>query len=258
MAGQEDSQSKGTPQERMASWLPNRDELVTDEGIARLQAAVDSRKVELTEWAEKHPVEAQYRNAEEIVDYYDETGPEGTIPRLQEKFSQAKADLAKLQDQVDEQILNQGRGISFELETAQRQCNAARTALSEKNSLTLAKDQNILELITPQTDYDMLVDIVSNALTPEDEEVLGGKKEAARKVAESITYLGVFAPYPADFDEKAFLIVSVPDLPEDEGKRLFQIDKRIGAINEEPGKVGRVSISPEFVAIVQKQFLEED
>lgn len=116
---------------------------------------------------------------------------------------------------------------------------------------------NLMKLITPETDESQLRDIVAKFLTPEDVQMLGGKEAAAQKVADSIAYLGAFAPEPATFDEHAFSMTSTFGLPKEEAKRILEIDGRIGVYKTENKKFReetRFSVSKEQVKIY-KQFL---
>lgn len=119
--------------------------------------------------------------------------------------------------------------------------------------------QNLMTLITHQTNAEQLAQIVGNLLTPEDEQILGGKVAASTKVADSIAYLGAFVPAPATFDKGAFFAISAFGLSEQEAEKLWEIDKRIGVLKEETtvGE-GRVSVSSELVNAAKNQFLTDN
>jgi hypothetical protein len=120
---------------------------------------------------------------------------------------------------------------------------------------------NLIDFITPETDEKGLREIVQQFITPEDEEVLGGKEEATKKVAESVAYLGVFIPLPATFDEEAYQTVICSGLSNDEGQRLFEISRRMGAIQDAGQGFNGVdifSITPELKNFAESQFLDEE
>jgi len=116
-----------------------------------------------------------------------------------------------------------------------------------------------MNLITPQTNAEQLAQIVSNLLTPEDKQILGGKEAASTRVADSVAYLGAFAPSPATFDKAAFFAISAFGLSEPEAERLWEIDKRIGVLKDESSVgQGRVSVSSELVNAAKTQFLTDE
>lgn len=121
------------------------------------------------------------------------------------------------------------------------------------------KQFDLMAQVKSDTTLDQLKEVISQLLLPEDEEVLGGKEKAVAKVADSIAYFGAFAPAPATLNYLAFQNTSAFGLPEKEAKRLFEINKRIGALKHEPkpGVRGeeRVSVSEKLVMIAKEQWL---
>lgn len=118
--------------------------------------------------------------------------------------------------------------------------------------------KKFIDLITPETSYLGLVKLVNQFLSPDDRQILGGGETALKKVADSIAYLGVFAPYPATFDKSAFLEIAAFELPTVEQERLWKINKRLELLKDEsPVGKDRVSISTELVTIAKNQFFTE-
>ncbi|TSC84112.1 MAG: hypothetical protein G01um101416_1128 [Microgenomates group bacterium Gr01-1014_16] len=112
----------------------------------------------------------------------------------------------------------------------------------------------ITDIVKPETTEAQLVKTLSELLTSEDEAVLGRKGLAATRWAESIAYLGAFAPEPATFDESAFRNVAAVGFEAEKVKRLLELNVKIGAIK----KLGeRFSVSPEIITIAH-QFLIDD
>lgn len=120
------------------------------------------------------------------------------------------------------------------------------------------KINNLMEMVTPETDYKGLVKLVDQFLSPEDKEVLGGGAAASQKVADGIAYVSVFAPFPSTFDKAAFSATAAMELPAPEQDKLWEIDKRFGILKDE-SRVGpnRVSVSMQFVETAKRQFFTE-
>lgn len=116
----------------------------------------------------------------------------------------------------------------------------------------------LIELVTPDTREPELKEIVSQFITPEDEEVLGGKEEAIQKVADGVAYLGPFAPAPATFDAQAFNRTAAFGLPEEQQKKLLELCKKMGVIDDIKDQPGRMSVSKEIVEAAKNQFLTKD
>lgn len=108
----------------------------------------------------------------------------------------------------------------------------------------------LMSLINQETTPEQLVDIVGQFITEEDLKVFGDKDSASQLVADSIAYLGVFAPYPATFSKESFLNTSTLGLPQDQAEKIWEIDKRIGVFKDESSvEKDRVSISEEQASI---------
>lgn len=76
-------------------------------------------------------------------------------------------------------------------------------------------------------------------------------------MADSIAYLGAFAPAPATLDDETFFMTATLGLPKDEALKILEIDKRIGVLQDESAKApGRMSVSPELVKAARDQFLD--
>mgnify|MGYP003395681095 CR=1 FL=1 len=126
--------------------------------------------------------------------------------------------------------------------------------MAEEKAVT----QKLMDLVTPETDGEKLKELVSQFITPEDEEVLGGKDVAVTKVADSVAYMGPFAPSPATFDESAFSATAAFDLPPTEAKRLLEINRRMGVIEDAPNQPRRFTVSEKVVNAAKNQFLTQD
>lgn len=131
-------------------------------------------------------------------------------------------------------------------------------ALEKQAELDKGDESELAQMITPNTTEDEFVEMLAGFITSEDEEVLGKKEMAARKLAESLPALGVFAPAPATLDVESFKGVVTFGMSEEESLKIFEIAKRMGVLKDEPnvGK-GRVSVSP-TMALKLAQFLTED
>lgn len=85
---------------------------------------------------------------------------------------------------------------------------------------------------------------------------------ASQKVADSIAYLGAFAPEPGSFDQWAFSEICARGLSTDEQVRLWIIDRRLGILKDEPpSKIDgseRVSVSAFLVKTAKEQFCDLD
>ncbi len=126
-------------------------------------------------------------------------------------------------------------------------------------SETKNQPQRLIDLVKPETTEDEFRQLVSQFITSEDLKGFdGGKENLAGLVADSVAYLGVFAPTPATFDEAAFFATATLGEPEKVGRIILGIDKRMGIMQDEP-KVGpgRMSIAPEMKKMAS-QFLTED
>jgi hypothetical protein len=128
----------------------------------------------------------------------------------------------------------------------------------DNNNPNGEKTKNLMDLITPETDYDKLVGLVDQFLTEEDKRLLGEGETATQKVADSLAYLGPFAPEPATFNKEAFISVAAFGLPSVEQDKLWEIAKKLGILKDESKTgSGRVSVSSQFVEMAKKQFFTE-
>jgi len=101
------------------------------------------------------------------------------------------------------------------------------------------------------------VNLIEFYLTPEEIEVLGGQDVASAKLADSWTYLAVFAPKPATFNKEAFLGTAGADLPDIEANRSWEVALRLGVLQDESGVgAGRVSVTQQMTEKLG-QFLTE-
>lgn len=121
-----------------------------------------------------------------------------------------------------------------------------------------ANTQKLMDLVTPETDESKLKELVSQFITTEDEKILGGRDHAITKVADSVAYLGAFAPSPATFDYVAFSVTAALDLPQVEARKLIEINRRMGVIEDVASQPGRFTVSEKVVNAAQNQFLTQD
>lgn len=128
-------------------------------------------------------------------------------------------------------------------------------------SIPEARDQTqkIIDLVTPETTFEELKQLVSRFIIPEDLRGFGsGKENLVGLVADSIAYLGAFASAPATFDEKAFFDTATLGWSETVGRKILEIDKRMGIMQDEPSAgPGRMSVTAEMIKMAN-QFLTDD
>lgn len=126
------------------------------------------------------------------------------------------------------------------------------------------KQQNDLSnLISPSLKREKLVNLIKDRLTYDEFLNLGfNAKEAADKIVESFSYLGVFAPEPSTFDKASFLFTGAFDMDDEAANTAWNVLLRIGLLKEEP-EVGRdrVSIDQKTIDMLQNTsngYLTED
>ncbi len=113
----------------------------------------------------------------------------------------------------------------------------------------------LIELIKPDMHEEELKGLVTQFISPEEEEILGGKEEAIQRITDATAYVGVFAPVPATFDLAAFSAVNARGLTEEQTNKVLEICKRMGVIEDVEGRPGRMAVSREMVEIAKNQFL---
>ncbi|HKC04873.1 MAG TPA: hypothetical protein VKC54_03310 [Patescibacteria group bacterium] len=110
---------------------------------------------------------------------------------------------------------------------------------------------NFAEFIKPDLKRDECVKIIQSLLTPEEITALGGEN-AADKVIDGLSYLGVFAPAPATFDRGAFLFTTSGIFDGNEGVKAWNICKQLGIFKDESEvDPGRVSISEDLKEMLE-------
>lgn len=110
-------------------------------------------------------------------------------------------------------------------------------------------DQTLIDLISPNTKREDFVKRVEEILEPD--EVINihpMRKDAADKIVECLSYMGVFAAQPATLDIDAFKFTAVPELDDEAAYTVWNFFNRTGVfVDESKVGEGRVSIEQKTI-----------
>lgn len=110
-------------------------------------------------------------------------------------------------------------------------------------------DQPLSDLISPNTKREDFVKRVEEILEPD--EVINihpMRKDAADKLVESLSYLGVIAAQPATFDIDAFKFIAGSEFDDEAAYTAWYFLKRTGIlVDESKAGEGRVSIEQKTI-----------
>lgn len=105
--------------------------------------------------------------------------------------------------------------------------------------------------IKPDLKREECVKIIQSLLTPQEINALGGK-DAADRLVDGLSFIGVFAPAPGTFDKSSFSFVTADVFEGKEGEIAWGVCKQLGIFKDESASgPGRVSISEDLKEMLE-------